>query len=638
MTTTPFRVDSKDEYEPQSPVLLTNPAGVDTAVADTTDVATWGIEGALTGKAIVKTTDTAPTADPPNEVTPVMKAAIVLAVVNALKSAMEIHLSPIDSCLKGMQSDISSNHGHITKRIFPALEAKLTTLDGTLDSKTRELDAKGESLHAKITSLDGMIATNVGERIANSETKVEVATVNFDARIAALKSQGLEAQPSTGLPHPKLPTAAVPAVAPAMTSRREGNEDADFISPDDDTIDVTTCTQVAYAIARERNSFLHAGPSGSQPQPTITPRRGHSPVRNLYNALVAAPSPSHPSLHQTTILESFGHSEHPASSNQDNSSRRSGDSVQGNSGGSRGSQQVVGGPIISLPHCNRAMHARILGASCFDVIRLATKDYHGGMDGIVNLMEEAIQACGYGQVKATAEDVMVCYNNIILAHCKVSELWHNGYAHTATHAPPVLQPVTTPTPFSLDSMLPTPVHAAPPVLSPWDCHANEPPSAEPPPLDLHVHFPPCALMDEFMWPPSPTFVTTMINLHENQAMASILLELPEEPSLLDSIMHVVCSPRVGGIKGDDDSSVRIMRVTDSTTNGNLIDGGSNVCVMGDLNILLDVVDIAPIDILVALSGSSSLLNDKLSKSGLLPLTLLDGTIYYQTCFYCANMV
>jgi hypothetical protein len=140
-----------------------------------------------------------------------------------------------------------------------------------------------------------------------------------------------------------------------------------------------------------------------------------------------------------------------------------------------------------------------------------------------------------------------------------------------------------------------------------------------------------------MRPPSPTFVTTMINLREDQAMASILSELPKKPSLLDSVTHIVCSPWVCGIKGDDDSSVRIMRVKDSTTNSNLIDGGSNVCITGDLNFLLNVVDIAPIDILVALSSSSSSLNNKISKRGLLPLTLLDGTIYYQTCFYCAHM-
>ncbi len=243
----------------------------------------------------------------------------------------------------------------------------------------------------------------MGERIANLETKVEVAIINFDARIAALESQGLEARPSTGLPQPDLLMAAVPAMAPAMTSGRKGDEDVDFISPDDDTIDITARTHVAYPIARERNSFLHAGPSGSQPQPTITPQRGRSPIWNPYDALVAAPSnlskysdpeyfdnrvatPSNlskysdpeyfdnrftstKSLRQTTIPESFGHSENPANSNQDNSNHHLGDSVQGNRGGSHGSRQVVGGPIISPPHCDRAMHARTLVASCFDVIR-----------------------------------------------------------------------------------------------------------------------------------------------------------------------------------------------------------------------------------------------------------------------------
>jgi hypothetical protein len=163
----PFHVDSEDRDEPPSPVLLTVPARVDTAVADTTDATTSGVEDAPIGKAIVKTTDTAPTGDPPNEVAPAMKAAIVLVMVDALKPVMEIHLSLINSRLKGMQSDILSNHGHITKRLFPDLEAKLTTLDGVLDSKTRELDAKGGSLLAKITSLDSRIATDVGKRIAN---------------------------------------------------------------------------------------------------------------------------------------------------------------------------------------------------------------------------------------------------------------------------------------------------------------------------------------------------------------------------------------------------------------------------------------------------------------------------------------
>ncbi len=48
------------------------------------------------------------------------------------------------------------------------------------------------------------------------------------------------------------------------------------------------------------------------------------------------------------------------------------------------------------------------------------------------------------------------------------------------------------------------------------------------------------------------------------------------------------------------TSVKILRVSD--TAGTIIDGGSNVCITGDLNTLLDVTDIMPIDISVALDG------------------------------------
>jgi len=93
---------------------------------------------------------------------------------------------------------------------------------------------------------------------------------------------------------------------------------------------------------------------------------------------------------------------------------------------------------------------------------------------------------------------------------------------------------------------------------------------------------------------------------------------------------------VCGIRGDDKTSVKILHVSDC--NGKLIDGGSNVCVTGDLTILLDVSDINPIDIFVALDGTSTSLDDRITKRGLLPLTLSDGSIYSQTCFFCANMV
>ena len=94
-------------------------------------------------------------------------------------------------------------------------------------------------------------------------------------------------------------------------------------------------------------------------------------------------------------------------------------------------RRVMGGPIISPRHSDRAFHARALGASRFDVIRLATEDYHIGMDGCDTLTEEILQDCGYSHIKASIEDVVVCYNDIILVHNKVRELWYNAYAHTS---------------------------------------------------------------------------------------------------------------------------------------------------------------------------------------------------------------
>jgi hypothetical protein len=108
------------------------------------------------------------------------------------------------------------------------------------------------------------------------------------------------------------------------------------------------------------------------------------------------------------------------------------------------------------------------------------------------------------------------------------------------------------------------------------------------------------------------------------------------PSILDIVTHVVCTPRVCGVHSNDVSSVTILRVTG--TAGTLIDGGSNVCVTGDLHTLLDVTDITPVDISVALDAVPSSVDNKIIKRGLLPITLSNGSTYYQTCFFCANMV
>ena len=64
-----------------------------------------------------------------------------------------------------------------------------------------------------------------------------------------------------------------------------------------------------------------------------------------------------------------------------------------------------------------------------------------------------------------------------------------------------------------------------------------------------------------------------------------------------------------------------------------MDGGSNICITDEVGLLLNSVAIPPFAISVTLDGIATSM-----KKGLLPLSLSDGTTYYQTCYYCANMV
>jgi hypothetical protein len=112
---------------------------------------------------------------------------------------------------------------------------------------------------------------------------------------------------------------------------------------------------------------------------------------------------------------------------------------------------------------------------------------------------------------------------------------------------------------------------------------------------------------------------------------------PPHPDFDDSVTHAVCEPRICGLWGNSNSTVTI-RPAAPPTHGSMVDRGSNVCVTGDLGILLDVIDIAPIPISVAIEGVPSTSTDCITKRGLLPLTVANGSYYYQPCFYCANLI
>jgi hypothetical protein len=120
-----------------------------------------------------------------------------------------------------------------------------------------------------------------------------------------------------------------------------------------------------------------------------------------------------------------------------------------------------------------------------------------------------------------------------------------------------------------------------------------PPAPEPPPLVaqpiLHNPCPPGCLLKELTR--SPLLTTLAIDLCAEQISDSFLATLPQPPSITDSVMHIVCSPCVCGVHIDRKSSITIH--CNPTSTNRMIDGGSNVCMTGNLGSLLDVDGIKP---------------------------------------------
>ena len=108
-----------------------------------------------------------------------------------------------------------------------------------------------------------------------------------------------------------------------------------------------------------------------------------------------------------------------------------------------------------------------------------------------------------------------------------------------------------------------------------------------------------------------------------------------QPCLMDSVTHVDGLPRVCGLLLDNDLVVRVSRAvtgSDSLDNPSLIDGGANICLTGILDLLVEVVSIPPLPILVATKTGDISMDDCCTKCGLLPLTLANGSVYFQQCY------
>jgi hypothetical protein len=176
--------------------------------------------------------------------------------------------------------------------------------------------------------------------------------------------------------------------------------------------------------------------------------------------------------------------------------------------------------------------------------------------------------------------------------------------------------------------------------------ALDPPPAEPPPpaapvLDIPPPKPPPdvpvgSLIDTILNNPTrPTLPTSPFEFPFSPPMSSpttqpphhsvlAIANIPDFPLVMDSITQVVGSPRVFGLQDNSRSSVLVWK-----TSSTLIDGGANICLTGDLDMLVDVVDILPLSILVAINGNAPTVDDWCTQKGYLPLTLSNGSTHWQ---------
>jgi hypothetical protein len=129
----------------------------------------------------------------------------------------------------------------------------------------------------------------------------------------------------------------------------------------------------------------------------------------------------------------------------------------------------------------------------------------------------------------------------------------------------------------------------------------------------------------------PQCTVADLGLQDNSWAEEIRAQFPEQMRLQDSLVHIVGRPGVCGLFGDG-TMVCAFTTTDNTPSCSLCDSGANLCMTNSPNLLVDVHPCAPFMILLATSDGGHSHTNVCQCRGLLPLPLVNGTTYYQTCF------
>jgi hypothetical protein len=92
---------------------------------------------------------------PPPPAAPGTTAAVLVDFALLL----EKHVSALNGRMDDLHGEVASNHGHISKRLFPVLEEHIAHLKTTLATTTEALESKGASLLTKCNTLKNRVST-----------------------------------------------------------------------------------------------------------------------------------------------------------------------------------------------------------------------------------------------------------------------------------------------------------------------------------------------------------------------------------------------------------------------------------------------------------------------------------------------
>jgi hypothetical protein len=161
-----------------------------------------------------------------------------------------------------------------------------------------------------------------------------------------------------------------------------------------------------------------------------------------------------------------------------------------------------------------------------------------------------------------------------------------------------------------------------------DCPPAEPPPKTPstPSCTNHLDAPPGSVISIITTTPHFESLTIVSEFPYGRAnLAKVQSEFHDAtilpPASFGTIVWIATCPRVFGLRNDSRLRVRICRQTAS-----LMDGGANICVTGNLSLMVGVVDIPPMAILVAIEGTEVTKDDCCTKRGYTPLSCSDGSI------------